>query len=81
MVLAQRRMLLDSADTIAEFARDMSEFLMTSDLTESRSFIQTFVKEIGVRPGNATIHYTIPTPPDSPMGGGDIADIELRGPL
>ena len=65
-VLAQRRMLLDSADTIAAFAKDMSEFLMTSDLTETKAFIRTFVKEIGVRPGNATIHYTIPTPPDSP---------------
>ena len=76
-VLAQRRMLLDSADTIAEFAKDMSRFLMTSDITETKAFIQTFVKEIGVRPGNATIHYTIPTPPDSPMGGGNLADIEL----
>ena len=38
---------------------------------ESRAFIRSFVKEIEVRPGKATIHYTIPTPEDSPIGGGE----------
>ena len=36
VVLAERRELLDSADTIAAFAQDMSEFLRTSELTETR---------------------------------------------
>ena len=31
--LAERRQFLDSADTIAAFAEDMSEFLKTSELT------------------------------------------------
>ena len=47
----------------------MSEFLRTSELTESKAFIRSFVKEIVVVPGTATIRYTIPTPPDSPIGG------------
>ena len=80
-VLAERRMMLDSVETIAAFARDMGDFLMNSDVTETKAFIQTFVKEISVKPGRATIHYTIPTPQDSPMGGGDVADIALRGPV
>ena len=75
--LAERRAVLDSAEVIAAFAREMSEFLQTSELTESKAFIRSFVKEIAVKPGTATIRYTIPTPPDSPIGGGDAAEVEL----
>ncbi len=78
-VLSQRRELLDSADTIAAFARDMSEFLKTSELTETKAFVRSFVKEVLVRPGGATIVYTIPTPEDSPIGGADAAEIALNG--
>ncbi len=75
--LSERRALLDSADVIAAFAREMSEFLRTSELTESKAFIRSFVKEIVIKPGTATIRYTIPTPPDSPIRGGDAAEVEL----
>ncbi len=78
-VLSQRRELLDSADVIAAFARDMSEFLKTSELTETKAFVRSFVKEVLVRPGGATIIYTIPTPEDSPIGGKDAAEIALDG--
>ena len=37
----------------------MSEYLKTSELTESGSFIQSFVKEIVVEPGKAVVRYTI----------------------
>ena len=43
------------------FAAQMSEFLRTSGLTESKAFIHSFVKEITVKPRTATIRYTIPT--------------------
>ncbi len=78
-VLAERRELLDSADTIAAFASEMSEFLKTSELTETKAFVRSFVKEVLVRPGGATIVYTIPTPEDSPIGGADAAEIALNG--
>ena len=78
-VLAQRRELLDSADTIAAFAREMSDFLRTSELTETKAFVRSFVKEVLVRPGGATIVYTVPTPTDSPIGGADAAEIALNG--
>ena len=59
----------------------MSDFLMTSEITESRAFIKSFVKEIKVKPGKATVYYTLPTPPDSPIGGGDAAEVALHGPV
>ncbi len=77
--LAERREFLDSADTIAAFAADMSEFLRTSELTETKAFVRSFVKEVQVRPGTATIIYTIPTPEDSLIQGGDTAEIALNG--
>ena len=78
-VLAERRELLESADTIAAFAQDMSEFLRTSELTETKAFVRSFVKEVLVRPGGATIVYTIPTPEDSPINGKDAAEVALNG--
>ena len=76
-VLAERRQLLDSADVIAAFAEQMSEFLLTSELTETKAFIRSFVKQITVRPGRAVIRYTIPMPEDSPIGRSDRAQVGL----
>ncbi len=76
-LLAERRMMLDNADKVAAFAKEMSEFLKTSEITQTRAFVRSFVKGILVKPGQATIHYTIPTPPDSPIGGADAAEVAL----
>ena len=76
-LLAERRVMLDNATKIAAFASEMSEFLQTSEITETRAFVRSFVKAILVKPGRATIHYTIPTPPDSPIGGADAAEVAL----
>ena len=78
-LLAERRQLLDSADIVATFAEEMSEFLKSSELTQTKAFVHSFVKAIEVRPGMATIVYTIPTPDDSPMGGADSAELVLNG--
>ncbi len=77
--LDERRALLDSVDVIASYVQEMSDFLRTSDLTESRTFIRSFVKEIAVKPGTATIRYTMPTPTDSSIAGRDVAEIGLPG--
>ena len=76
---AERRSVLDSADTIAAFAAEMSEFLKTSELTETKAFVGSFVKEIVVKPGKAAIVYSLPTPDDSPIGGADAAEVALNG--
>ena len=35
--------------------------------------------KVDVKPGKATIIYSIPTPDDSPMGGADTAEVALNG--
>lgn len=57
----------------------MAEFLRTSDITESKAFLRTFIKRIAVKPGRAVIHYTIPMPEDSPIGRRDAAEVALTG--
>ena len=78
-LLKERRQFLDSADTIAAFAAEMSDFLKTSELTETKAFVGSFVKEVVVKPGRAAIVYSIPTPEDSPIGGADFAEVALNG--
>ena len=68
-ILSERRAHLDDVDTIAAYARDMKDFLEESELTERRAFIESFVKEIMVIPGDALIRYTVPMPNDSFLGG------------
>ena len=57
----------------------MGEFLRTSELTETRAFIRSFVNEIRVKQGLASIFYTIPMPADSPINGVDTQEMALSG--
>lgn len=45
-ILSKRRVTLDKMQTITDFAKDMSEYPKTGELTQSRAFIRSFVKEI-----------------------------------
>ena len=81
LTLSERRMHLDDVETITAFAEDMSEFLTTSELTESRAFINSFVREIVVSPGKAVVRYTIPMPDDSRIPGLDSEEVALRSPV
>ena len=47
--------------------------------TERRAFIESFVKEIVVMPGNALMRYTIPMPDDSPIPGRNAEEMALNG--
>ncbi len=85
--LSQRRKVLDNANTIAAYAKDMKDFLNESELTERRAFIQSFVKEIIVVPGDALLRYTIPISQSTPktevlLGGRFGCDwIRSGGPI
>ena len=80
-MLSQRRVVLDDVETITAYARDLSRYLNESELTERRAFIQSFVKEIVVQPGNALVRYTIPMPQDGPIEGRDSEEVVLDAPV
>ena len=80
-ILSTRMNGLGDTETIPAYVKEMSDFLMESELTETRAFIRSFVQEIGVVPGKATIRYTIPMPKDSPIKGRDAQEIALDAPV
>ena len=69
-ILSERREVLDDVETIAAYAKEMRDFLVESELTERRAFIESFVKEIVVTPDDALLRYTVPMPEDSLIPGG-----------
>ena len=75
----QRRKVLDDVNAIAAYAREMKDFLEESELTERRAFIETFVKEILVVPGDALMRYTVPMPDDSMAPGKATEKVALPG--
>ena len=79
--MAQRRKVLDDVNTIAAYAKDMKDFLKESELTERRAFIQSFVKEIVVVPGDALLRYTVPMPDDSLIPGRAAEKVTLPVPV
>ena len=81
VMLSQRRVVLDDVNTITAYAQDMSTYLRESELTERRSFIESFVKDIMVEPGGALVRYTIPMPEDSPIGEKDAEEVALHSPV
>ena len=78
-ILSERRAYLDDVQTIAAYATDMRDFLNESELPERRSFIESFVKEIIVIPGDALIRYTVPLPDDSFLAGRATEKMALDG--
>ena len=78
-ILAERREVLDDVETIAAYAKEMRDFLVESELTERRAFIESFVKEIVVTPDDALLRYTVPMPEDSLIPGGATEKVALDG--
>ena len=66
-------------ETIATYAKDMRDFLNESELTERRAFIESFVKEIIVMPGDALPRYTVPMPDADLIPGGATEKVALNG--
>ena len=80
-ILAVRMQGLGDEETIAAYVKEMSDFLMESELTETRAFIRSFVKEIVVMPGDALMRYTVPMPDDSLIPGRAAEKVALPAPV
>ena len=81
IALSDRRSVLGDVERIAAFAEDLGEFLKNSELTERRAFISSFVEEIVVDRGQATIRYTLPMPQDAPTAGMDAENVSIPSPV
>lgn len=48
--------------TVLAYASDLRSLLSEGDITESKSFLRTFVKKIVVEKEQVTVHYNLPVP-------------------
>ena len=61
--LSDRRVELADLGLVTEYVEDLRNVLTCSSLTEQRSFIRSFVKEVKVTGTDALLTYTMPLPP------------------
>ena len=80
-ILSKRRVTFDKVEKITAFAQDMSGYLQTRELTECRAFIESFVKEIVIGPGEAKARNTTPMPKDSRVAGLDAEEMAIPRPV
>ena len=65
LVLSQRKIEIASPEEVRKYVEDLHQFIDSNELTERRSFIKSFVKEIKVMGTEGRIRYTFPIPPDN----------------
>ncbi len=58
--LKSRKVELSYTETVAQYVNDLRTLLSESSLTERKSFIRSFVKEITVTGDHVKLEYTIP---------------------
>ena len=75
VILSQRSAIRDDVETIAANALDMTAFLEESELSERKTFAETFIREVIVMPGEAVIQYNVPMPTDSHTPGADTEEV------
>ena len=76
----RKRELLDLR-TVTAYAEDLRTALTEGTLAEQKGFVRSFVQEITVKGGEATIRYTIPLRPKGSSGGhgGEVLSIVKFG--
>lgn len=63
-LLSDRRVELASLETVTRYVEDLRNLLGQSSLTERKSFVRSFIKEVKVTGGEVLLTYTMPLPPD-----------------
>lgn len=62
-LLSDRRVELANLETVTRYVHDLRSLLDESSLTERKSFIRSFVKEVKVTSDEVLLTYTMPLPP------------------
>ena len=77
---SDRKVQLSDLRLVEKYADDLKELLSSkSSLTERRTFIRSFVKDIKVKDNKAELIYTIPLPPSNKSGETEVLSIVQSG--
>ena len=64
-ILSQKKLELASPEPVRQYVEDLRQFIESRVLTERRSFIKSFIKEIRIFGKEGRIRCIFPIPPDS----------------
>jgi site-specific DNA recombinase len=81
-LLSNRRVELANLETVTQYVTDLRNLLNESSLTERKSFIRSFVKEVKVTGDGVLLTYTMPLPPQgiSQERVGVLCSVQRGGP-
>ena len=65
LLLSQRRIELAGPELITQYAKDLRQFIDSTDLAERKAFIKSFVKQVQVMGNEGKIIYNFPIPPEN----------------
>ena len=63
--LEAKRMEIQDVEVIRRYVEDLRSLLGSASIIEQKAFLRSFVKSIEVGHEEATIHYTLPMPPEN----------------
>ena len=80
---SERQDFISDERRLRDAAQSIETYLDTTEPEEARRLFHAFIKDVLVRPGSATIRYTVPMPPMAPGGGvaEDVISLEPPAPL
>ena len=64
-------------EAIVADPRELNDLLSKSEPSERRAFVQAFVKQIVMGPGQMKVHFTMPTPEDSLTAGMNSEEVAI----
>ena len=68
-ILSRTRVAEYDVEAIVADPQELNDLLSKSEPSERRAFVQAFVKQIVMGPGQMKVHFTMPTPEDSLTAG------------
>lgn len=76
-ILSRIRVAGYDAEAIVADPRELNDLLSRSEPSERRAFVEAFVDEIVMGPGQIKVHYTIPMPEDSQTAGMKAQEVAI----
>ena len=76
-ILSRTRVAEYDVEAIVADPRGLNELLSKSEPSERRAFVEAFVEQIVMSPGQVKVHYTMPMPDDSRTAGMKAEEVAI----
>ena len=76
-ILSRTRVAGYDVEAIVADPRELNDLLSKSEPSERRAFVEAFVEQIVMSPGQVKVHYTMPMPEDSRTAGMKAEEVAI----